>query len=113
MTMGCIFCKIVKGEIPCTKVYEDEMVLAFEDIQPMSKVHTLVVPKAHVGNLNSEITKDLWYAILKAVQEIVRVKGISESGYRLAINSGPDGTQIVPHLHVHVLGGQMLDAKLG
>ena len=111
--MGCIFCGIIKGEIPCTKVYEDELVFAFEDIQPMSKVHTLIVPKAHIGNLNSEIDKDLWFAILKAAQEIVKVKGISESGYRLAINTGPDGTQIVPHLHAHILGGQMLDAKLG
>ena len=111
--MGCIFCGIIKGEIPCTKVYEDELVFAFEDIQPMSRVHTLIVPKAHIENLNSEIDKDLWFAILKAAQEIVKIKGIAESGYRLAINSGSDGTQIVPHLHVHILGGQKLDAKLG
>jgi histidine triad (HIT) family protein len=113
MEMSCIFCRIIKGEIPCTKVYEDELVLAFEDIQPMSRVHTLIVPKAHIGNLNSEIDKDLWFDVLKAAQEIVKIKDIAESGYRLAINSGPDGTQIVPHLHVHILGGQMLDAKLG
>lgn len=111
--MGCIFCSIIKGDIPCTKVYEDELIFAFEDIQPMSKVHTLVVPKVHIENLNSAINKDLWYAILKAVQEIVRIKAIAESGYRLTINSGPDGTQIVPHLHVHILGGQMLNTKLG
>jgi histidine triad (HIT) family protein len=111
--MSCIFCKIIKGEIPCTKVYEDEQVLAFEDIQPMAKVHVLIVPKTHIENLNSGIDKDLWFAILQAAQEIVSIKGIAESGYRLAINSGPDGTQIVPHLHVHILGGQLLDAKLG
>ena len=111
--MSCIFCRIIKGEIPCTKVYEDEFVLAFEDIEPMAKVHILIVPKTHIENLNSEIGKDLWFAIVKAAQEIVRIKGIAESGYRLAINSGPDGTQIVPHLHVHILGGQLLDAKLG
>jgi histidine triad (HIT) family protein len=111
--MSCIFCRIIKGEIPCTKVYEDEQVLAFEDIQPLAKVHVLIVPKTHIENLNSDIGKDLWFAILKAAQEIVRIKGIAESGYRLVINSGPDGTQIVPHLHVHILGGQLLDAKLG
>lgn len=111
--MSCIFCRIIKGEIPCTKVYEDEQVLAFEDIQPLAKAHVLIVPKTHIENLNSGIDKDLWFAILKAAQEIVMIKGISESGYRLAINSGPDGTQIVPHLHVHILGGQLLDAKLG
>ena len=59
MTMSCIFCRIIKGEIPCTKVYEDELVLAFEDIQPMSKVHILIVPKTHIENLNSGIDKDL------------------------------------------------------
>ncbi len=111
--MSCIFCRIIKGEIPCTKVYEDDQVLAFEDIQPMSKVHSLIVPKEHIENINSGINKDLWFAVLKAAQEIVKNKGIAESGYRLAINSGPDGTQIVPHLHVHILGGRMLDAKLG
>jgi histidine triad (HIT) family protein len=111
--MSCVFCKIIKGEIPCSRVYEDDLVLAFDDIQPLAKVHTLIVPKVHVENLNAEIARDLWFAILNAAQKIVKIKGIAESGYRLAINSGPDGTQIVPHLHVHILGGQLLDTKLG
>ena len=111
--MSCIFCRIIKGEIPCSKVYEDDKVLAFDDIQPLAKVHTLIVPKEHIENLNGSIPADLWFAILNAAKGIVKLKGIAESGYRLAINSGPDGTQIVPHLHVHILGGQLLASKLG
>jgi len=111
--MSCIFCKIIAGEIPCKKVYEDELVLAFDDIEPMAKVHTLIVPKVHVENLNGLADKTLWDAILNAAQQIVKIKGIDKSGYRLSINSGPDGTQIVPHLHAHVLGGRLLDSKLG
>lgn len=111
--MGCIFCKIIKGEVLSKKVYEDELVYAFDDIQPQAKVHSLVVPKQHIENLNQLGDKELWHAMLKAAQEVAKIKGIDETGYRTVINCGPDGTQIIWHLHLHVLGGQLLDSKMG
>lgn len=111
--MSCVFCKIIQGDIPSTKVYEDAHVYAFEDIEPQAKAHTLVVPKRHIENLNDINDQGLWFAMLKAAQEVARIKGIDQSGYRAVINCGPDGTQIVQHLHMHVLGGQPLDSKMG
>lgn len=111
--MECIFCRIIKGEIPSTKVYEDAHVYAFDDIQPQAKVHTLIVPKRHIATLNELDDKDLWDALLKGAQRVAKIKGVADSGYRLTINCGPDGTQIVMHLHLHVLGGQLLDSKMG
>ncbi|MEN6474711.1 MAG: histidine triad nucleotide-binding protein [Syntrophaceae bacterium] len=111
--MSCIFCKIIRGEIPSSKVYEDELVFAFDDIEPQARVHTLVVPKRHIETLNEMPDQDLWFAMLKAAQQIAKLKGIEKSGYRTVINCGPDGTQIVPHLHLHILGGQLLDSKMG
>ena len=111
--MSCIFCKIIRGEIPSSKVYEDDLVYAFDDIEPQAKVHTLVVPKRHIETLNEMADQDLWFAMLQASQKVAKLKGIEKSGYRTVINCGPDGTQIVMHLHLHVLGGQLLDSKMG
>jgi len=111
--MNCIFCRIIRGEIPSTKVYEDELIYAFEDIEPQARVHSLVVPKEHIENLNDISDQALWFAMLKAAQAVAKLKGIEKSGYRAVINCGPDGTQIVPHLHLHVLGGEPLDAQMG
>jgi len=111
--MSCIFCKIIRGEIPSSKVFEDGLVYAFDDIEPQAKVHTLVVPKEHIENLNDMKDQDLWFAMLKASHQVAKLKGIEKSGYRTVINCGPDGTQIVQHLHLHVLGGQLLDSKMG
>jgi len=111
--MGCIFCMIVKGDVPSTKVYEDDRVLAFDDIEPLAPVHTIVVPKQHVENLNDLGDKEVWFAMLKAAQEVAKQKGIKESGYRIVVNCGRDGTQIVPHLHLHVLGGRLLESRMG
>lgn len=109
----CIFCKIINGEIPSSKVYEDDNVYAFDDVNPQSPVHTLIVPKQHVTTLNDIEDGDIWAALLKGIKEVVRIKGIKESGYRATINCGKDGTQIVMHLHLHVLGGKRLDDKMG
>ena len=110
----CIFCKIVRGEIPCSKVYETDKILAFDDINPMAPVHTIVIPKAHISTLmdvhkeNSNIMVD----IASAVQEVARRKGIDEKGFRMTINCNKDGGQIIFHLHVHVLGGKKLRDEL-
>ncbi|MDT8272795.1 MAG: histidine triad nucleotide-binding protein [Desulfomonilia bacterium] len=111
--MGCIFCKIVKGEIPSTMVYEDDLVVAFDDINPLAPVHTVVIPKEHIENLNELRDAETWYAMLKASQIVAEKKGIKETGYRVVVNCGKDGTQIIWHLHMHVLGGRMLESKLG
>jgi histidine triad (HIT) family protein len=111
--MGCIFCSIATGEIPSTKVYEDDRVVAFNDIQPLAPVHVVVIPREHIENLNDLADKEIWFAMLKATQEVVKLKGIRESGYRIAVNCGKDGTQIIQHLHLHVLGGKLLDSKMG
>ncbi len=106
-----IFAKILRGEIPCTKVYEDEWAFAFEDINPQAEIHTLVLPKgAYVSwddfsrnASNAEIA-----GLVRAVGIVAREKGLVEPGYRLLANIGADGGQEVPHLHIHVFGGQKL-----
>jgi histidine triad (HIT) family protein len=111
--MGCIFCKIVNKEVPSSKVYEDDLVLAFDDIQPQAPVHVVIVPKKHIASINELDEKEIWFSMLKAAQEAAKIKGIDQSGYRLVINCGKDGTQIVWHLHLHVMGGRLLDGAMG
>lgn len=106
----CIFCKIIKGDIPCTKVYEDDMTLAFKDIAPKAPVHVIVVPKKHVANIieasqNSEIIT----STVKAAAEVAKIMGVNESGFRTVANTGHDGGQTVDHFHLHVLGGKVFD----
>ncbi|NLC67028.1 MAG: histidine triad nucleotide-binding protein [Clostridium sp.] len=108
--MDCIFCSIVKGEIPSDKVYEDEFVYAFKDVNPEAPVHILVIPKKHIKSLN-QINKDNVKIIEKiylAIGEIVKKEGINETGYRVVANTLGDGGQSVDHLHFHVLGGRKL-----
>ena len=111
----CIFCKIVRGEIPCAKVYEDDKVLAFDDINPMAPVHVVIIPKDHIPTLMDVDTEknDIMNNLITAVQKVVRIKGIAESGFRTAINCNVEGGQVVFHLHVHVLGGRKLQDELG
>lgn len=111
--MGCIFCKIVNNEVPSSKVYEDDLVLAFDDIQPQAPVHVVVVPKKHIANLNELHDKDIWFAMLGAAQQAAKIKGVDQSGYRIVVNCGKDGTQIIWHLHLHVMGGRLLESKMG
>lgn len=105
MATECIFCKIAAGEIPSTRVYENEHALAFEDLNPMMPVHTLVVPKRHYKNLNDEIPSEELAALFQAVRSVAALKGIDQSGFRVVSNAGPDACQTVDHLHLHVLGG--------
>ena len=105
----CLFCKIVRGEIPSSKVYEDDKMLVFKDIEPKAKVHLLAIPKNHfklLSEMDEERAEDLKY-ILKKIPLIAKENGL-ENGYRLIINQGDDAGQTVFHLHVHILGGETL-----
>ncbi|MNI07356.1 HIT-like protein [compost metagenome] len=106
----CIFCKIVEGSIPSTKVYENDHVFAFRDIVPAAPVHILIIPKKHFASLN-DATEEDWSLIghiHQAAQLIAKEQGVAESGYRLVNNCGPDSGQIVFHLHYHLLAGEKL-----
>ena len=105
----CLFCKIIAGKIPSKKVYENDDVFAFDDISPMMPVHTLVVPKVHYDNLSDDVPEEVLGKVFAAVAEVARIKGVDESGYRIASNCGPDAQQSVQHLHVHVLGGAQMN----
>lgn len=106
----CIFCKIVKGEIPSDIIYQDEAVLVFPDINPATPVHLLVIPKEHIPSLADldESHMGILDRMVNAAKIAAREKGIAESGYRVCINNGPDAGQVVPHLHMHLLGGRSL-----
>lgn len=107
---NCIFCKIVAGEIPAAKIYEDERAVAFRDINPQAPTHALVIPRAHVASLNEAGADDetLLGHLLLVAARIARDEGHAEGGYRTVINTGPDAGQTVFHVHVHVLGGRDL-----
>lgn len=104
----CIFCKIANGEIPAKLVYENEDVVAFDDLSPQAPVHALIIPRVHVANLSDSIEPALLAAVFAAVPEVARIKGVTDSGYRTIVNSGPDSNQTVQHLHVHVMGGRAM-----
>ncbi|TMV44616.1 histidine triad nucleotide-binding protein [Paenibacillus mesophilus] len=108
--MDCIFCKIVKGEIPSKKVFENDKVLAFHDIQPAAPAHVLVIPKKHIPSMKeaAEEDRELLGEVLLTAKKVAEELGISDSGYRLINNVGSDGGQVVYHIHVHVLGGEKL-----
>jgi histidine triad (HIT) family protein len=106
----CLFCKIINGDIPTTKVYEDEYCLAFNDIDPKAPTHILVIPKEHYGSIHEvpEEGSNLFSQLFFAVAKIVKELKLDDNGYRLVINSGPDGGQLVDHIHVHLLAGRKL-----
>lgn len=104
----CLFCKIIAGEIPSTKVYEDEVCYAFDDISPEAPVHTLVVPKQHYASLNDKVPAELLGQLFARVPQVAALKGVAESGYRVVVNTGADAGQTVHHLHIHILGGENL-----
>lgn len=109
----CIFCKISKGEIPCNKVYEDEEILAFRDINPIAPVHILVIPKKHIKSA-AELSEDdeaLIGKMFTVIKNIAKENHL-ESGYRIVNNCGEDGGQEVPHLHFHLLGGTKLGTQV-
>lgn len=111
--MDCLFCKIIAGEIPSFKVYEDDMILAFKDIAPMAPVHVLVIPKLHIENVDGITEENSKYVshIFEKIPEIAKSAG-AVNGYRVITNCGEDGCQSVMHLHFHILGGARLPEKL-
>ena len=111
--MDCLFCKIIAGEIPSTKVYEDESVYAFRDIGPQAPVHVLVVPKAHIASVDEVNGENaaLVAKIFEAIPKIAKAEGLV-NGYRVITNCGEDGCQSVKHLHFHVLGGKKLSERM-
>lgn len=111
---NCIFCRIIKGEIPSTKVYEDEYVYAFNDINPATPIHVLVVPKVHIKSLDDLNEKNLENVvhIHRGIKKVAEITGVNKEGYRVIVNCGEGAGQTVWHLHYHVLGGTKMNEKI-
>jgi len=108
----CIFCRIARGELPARLVYENEQVIAFDDISPQAPVHVLIVPRTHHGSLGDGVDAELAAALLLAIPVVAEAAGVTRSGYRVIINTGPDSRQSVSHLHIHVLGGKPMSHRM-
>ncbi|NPB04422.1 MAG: histidine triad nucleotide-binding protein [Thermotogae bacterium] len=104
--MACVFCRIVKGELPAKVVYEDDKVMAFHDINPQAPIHVLLIPKKHVENLFEEIDQELAYALIRGLRETVKKLGIE--AYRVVSNNGKGAGQEVFHLHFHIVAGRRI-----
>ena len=107
---NCLFCKIIHGEIPANKVFEDEKIIAFDDINPQAPIHILIIPKEHFASLNEipEEKKDVLSHILLKACQIAQEKGVAKSGYRIVLNTERDSGQEVFHIHFHLLGGRKM-----
>ncbi len=112
--MDCIFCKIAAGEIPSNIVYQDEEVVVFPDIHPVTPVHLLIIPRKHIPSVNTLTEADsmLIGHMVNVASQLAKKEDISEKGYRLVINVGEYGGQIIQHLHMHLLGGRRLSGKM-
>ena len=110
----CVFCKIIDGKIPSEKVYEDEDILAFKDINPAAPIHVLIIPKKHIENLMDVKPEDseLMIKVMQAIQKVAKIVGVEEKGFRLISNCGPDSGQEVMHLHFHLLAGKVMGPKI-
>lgn len=111
----CIFCKIAAGEMNSDIIFQDDLVTAFRDINPVAPVHILIIPNTHIVNTNELSAKDdaLAARMLTVVPEIARDEGVTESGYRLIMNTGPHGRQEVMHMHLHLIGGERMKHPMG
>lgn len=109
--MDCIFCKIIKGEMQAEKVYEDQQVIAFKDINPQAPIHLLIIPHKHIATLNDCDKEDtlLMGHIMQVATQLAEDSGISESGYRVVFNCNGNGGQEVDHIHLHLLGGRQMN----
>ncbi len=108
--IDCIFCKIISGEIPSQKIYEDDYVYAFNDINPTAPVHFLLIPKVHIDSVNELDDTNIHYVskVFMAIAEITKKLGIADDGYRVVNNCNDDGGQTVHHIHFHIIGGKAL-----
>jgi histidine triad (HIT) family protein len=115
MDKNCIFCRIISGEAPATIYFQDDLVIAFQDIHPAAPVHILIVPRAHIPSINDlvEENADLIGHMFITAGRLAKEKGIADTGYRLIINNGPDAKQAVFHLHLHLLGGRPMRYPMG
>jgi len=115
MDPDCIFCKIVAGEIPSDTVYSDDLVYAFRDIQPVAPTHVLVIPRKHIPSNREVEPQDeaLVGRLFSAARRIAEQEGISSSGYRMILNTGEHGGQVVYHLHLHLIGGRPMQHPMG
>ncbi len=113
--MDCIFCQIIAGKVPSDILYQDEELIAFRDINPMAPTHLLVIPKKHTSSLAHlpDVETPLIGHMVKVANQLAKEEGIFDSGYRLVISCGKEGGQLVPHIHMHLLGGRKLSNKLG
>ena len=111
----CVFCKIIAGQIPSDIVYRDDIVVAFKDINPVTQVHLLIVPREHIAYLTDLTEKQAGLVghMILVVNKLAQQTGIAEKGFRVVINVGSEGGQMVPHLHMHLLGGRRLSDKMG
>ncbi|MBY4796971.1 histidine triad nucleotide-binding protein [Collinsella sp. AGMB00827] len=107
----CIFCKIASHEIPSTVIFENDEVIAFDDLSPQAPVHTLVIPKGHYDDIADDVPAHVLAAMTEAIREVAKAKGLAE-GYRVITNKGADAGQTVMHFHMHVLGGKTLGEGL-
>ena len=112
--MDCLFCKIIKGEIPSKKVYEDDYVYAFYDIKPVAPVHVIVIPKEHIESVNFVDSNNSIHVkhVFEAIPKIAEILEVKEDGYRVITNIGENGGQTIKHLHFHIIGGTKLGEKL-
>jgi len=115
MAEQCIFCRIVAGDVPSDIVYQDEDFLAFRDISPQAPTHVLIIPKTHITSLAqlTEEQQELAGRLIIIAKKLAEKEGIAKRGYRLVMNCGPEGGQLVPHLHLHLIGGRKLGDRLG
>ena len=113
--MDCIFCQIVAGKVPSEIIYQDREVIAFRDINPQAPTHLLIIPRKHILSLAhlSEAESPLIAHMVNIANRLAKEEGISERGYRLVVSCGEEGGQLVPHLHMHLLGGRRLSGGLG
>ena len=108
MSSDCLFCRIIRREIPATIVREDEHTLAFRDIDPKAPTHILVIPKTHVASLNEASDAPMLGHLLLAARDLAKAEGVERSGYRTVVNTGADAGQTVHHVHLHLLGGRSM-----
>ena len=115
MAEQCIFCRIVAGDLPSDKVYQDEDFLAFRNISPEAPTHVLIIPRTHITSLAqlTEEQQELAGRLIIIAKKLAEKEGIANGGYRLVINCGPEGGQLVSHLHLHLIGGRKLGDRLG